>query len=91
MPNLTDHHRRHIIELLEQGQDLPPDYKHLLFPYRHARQHFDILNQQQSESRYFFHFLSPRDYDAFFQFLRDGNYDSFVSALDAALGENGQG
>lgn len=27
MPNLTDHHRRHIIELLEQGRDLPPDYK----------------------------------------------------------------
>jgi len=32
MSRLTDHHRRHIIELLEQGQDLPLDYKHLLFP-----------------------------------------------------------
>lgn len=58
--------------------------------YRYARQHFETLNQQQSEYRYFFHFLTPRDYDAFFQFLREGNYGSFVSALDAALGENGQ-
>ncbi|MDZ7337363.1 MAG: DEAD/DEAH box helicase family protein [candidate division KSB1 bacterium] len=59
--------------------------------YRYARQHFETLNQQQNESRYFFHFLSPRDYHAFFRFLRDGNYESFVSTLDAALGENGQG
>ena len=58
--------------------------------YRYARQHFETLNQQQSECRYFFHFLTPRDYDAFFQFLREGNYGSFVSALDAVLGENGQ-
>jgi len=32
MPALSKHQRRHIIELLEQGQDLPPDYRHLLFP-----------------------------------------------------------
>jgi hypothetical protein len=31
MPTLTDHHRRHTIELLEQGQDLPPDNRYLLF------------------------------------------------------------
>lgn len=32
MPNLTDTHRQHIIELLQRGEDLPLDYKHLLFP-----------------------------------------------------------
>ncbi|HEC36520.1 MAG TPA: hypothetical protein ENI39_08305 [Anaerolineae bacterium] len=32
MPDLIEHQRRHIIELLERGEDLPPDYKHLLFP-----------------------------------------------------------
>ncbi len=32
MTHLTDHQRQHIIELLEQGEDLPYDYKHLLFP-----------------------------------------------------------
>ncbi len=57
--------------------------------YRYGLQHFETLNQQQNESRYFFHFLTPRDYDTFFKFLRENNYDSFVSSLDAALGENG--
>ena len=32
MPDLTEYQRRQIIELLEQGQGLPLDYKHLLFP-----------------------------------------------------------
>ena len=41
MPNLSEHHRRHIIELLEQGQDLPPDYKHLLFPPE--RQEYELV------------------------------------------------
>ncbi len=41
MPNLSDHQRRHIIELLEQGQDLPPDYKHLLFPPE--RQEYELV------------------------------------------------
>jgi len=41
MPNLSDHHRRHIIELLEQGRDLPLDYKHLLFPPE--RQEYELV------------------------------------------------
>ena len=41
MPNLSEHHRRHIIELLEQGQNLPPDYKHLLFPPE--RQEYELV------------------------------------------------
>jgi len=41
MSHLTEHHRRHIIELLEQGQDLPPDYKHLLFPPE--RQEYELV------------------------------------------------
>jgi len=32
MPKLSDSDRRHIVELLGRGQDLPQDYKHLLFP-----------------------------------------------------------
>ena len=59
--------------------------------YRYACQHFETLNQQQSESRYFFHFLTPRDYDTFFKFVREGTYAAFVSSLDVLLGENGQG
>lgn len=63
--------------------------------YRYACEHFKTLNQQlqqqESRQRYFFHFLTPRDYDAFFKFLREDNYHSFVSALDAALECNGGG
>jgi type III restriction enzyme len=58
--------------------------------YRYGRQHFQTLNQQQAASRYFFHFLTPRDYDTFFKYLREGRYDSFVSTLDVVLGENGE-
>ena len=32
MPKLTEHQIQHIIELFEAGEDLPLDYKHLLFP-----------------------------------------------------------
>jgi DNA modification methylase len=41
MPNLTDNQRRHLIELLEQGEDLPLDYKHLLFPPE--RQEYELV------------------------------------------------
>jgi DNA modification methylase len=41
MPNLSEHHRRHIIELLDKGCDLPPDYKHLLFPPE--RQEYELV------------------------------------------------
>ena len=58
--------------------------------YRHGWEHFQTLNQQQSECQYLLHFLTPQDYDTFFSFLRENNYDSFVSSLDAALGENGK-
>lgn len=59
--------------------------------YRFARQHFDLLNEQQDEVRYLFHCLTPTDFDTFFSFLRRGNYESFVSHLDDRLGENGNG
>ena len=32
MVRLTEHQRQYIIELLERGEELPYDYKHLLFP-----------------------------------------------------------
>ena len=41
MPNLTDTHRQHIIELLQRGEDLPLDYKHLLFPPE--RQEYELV------------------------------------------------
>lgn len=41
MPKLTDTQRQHIIELLERGEDLPLDYKHLLFPPE--RQEYELV------------------------------------------------
>ena len=41
MPNLPDTHRQHIIELLQRGEDLPLDYKHLLFPPE--RQEYELV------------------------------------------------
>lgn len=41
MSNLTDYQRQHIIELLEHGEDLPLDYKHLLFPPE--RQEYELV------------------------------------------------
>lgn len=41
MPNLTEYQRQHIIEMLEQGEDLPLDYKHLLFPPE--RQEYELV------------------------------------------------
>lgn len=56
--------------------------------YKAARQHFEMLNSQQGDTTYHFHFLSPQDYDKFFKFLRDSNFD-FASKLDWVLAQNG--
>jgi len=41
MSDLTEHQRQHIIELLERGENLPLDYKHLLFPPE--RQEYELV------------------------------------------------
>ena len=41
MSDLTESQRQHIIDLLKQGEDLPPDYKHLLFPPE--RQEYELV------------------------------------------------
>ena len=48
--------------------------------YRDGFEHFEILNQHQDEQNYYFHFLTPRDYDTFFKFVRENNISSFVSS-----------
>jgi type III restriction enzyme len=55
--------------------------------YQAARNHFSLLNKMVQDQEYRFHFLTPRDYDAFFQFLRDGRRD-YTSSLDVALTNN---
>ena len=41
MPSLPDIQHQHIIELLQRGEDLPLDYKHLLFPPE--RQEYELV------------------------------------------------
>lgn len=52
---------------------------------RYARQHFDRLNELQSQHKYYFKFLSPSSYDLFFQNLREGKYKAFKSNIEAKL------
>lgn len=52
--------------------------------FAHAKVHFETVNELSSELTYHFHFLTPKDYDAFFQFLREDRFD-YSSSLDAAL------
>lgn len=57
---------------------------------RYAAEHFKNVNAMLAKKkgvkrRYYFHFVSPADYNRFFEALRDGKIDSFVSSLQAAL------
>lgn len=56
--------------------------------YKAAKKHFNILNEQQNDIKYFFNFLTPEDYDYYFNHLQSGNY-KFISKLDAELEKNG--
>lgn len=52
---------------------------------KYASQHFELLNKKQKKSRYYFYFVSPKDYDAFFEYLRQGKHGRFRSELHSAL------
>ena len=52
---------------------------------KYAREHFNRVNNLQSEYRYYFKFLSPQSYDLFFQYLREGQYRDFKSEFEANL------
>jgi len=70
-----------VIELKGDGDDSDENRAKLRF----ARDHFERINEVQSEARYHMKFLSPASYDAFFQALRDGTAVTFQSALQTAL------
>jgi len=56
--------------------------------YKAAKKHFDTLNKQQDELKYYFNFLTSEDYDYYFDHLRNSNFN-FSSKLDAELKKNG--
>ncbi|WIE56303.1 DEAD/DEAH box helicase family protein [Curtobacterium sp. MCBD17_003] len=49
-----------------------------------ATTHFAEVNKLVEDVTYRFHFLTPKDYDAFFQFVREGKFD-YSSSLDVVL------
>ena len=59
--------------------------------FKAAKNHFDVLNGQQSDSMYYFNFLTPKDYELYFEQLRKskGQIFQFTSPLDAAHEQNG--
>lgn len=58
---------------------------------KYAEQHVQLLNDLQKKRRYYFYFLSPRDYGLFFESVRKGTYGKFQSELHTALKANGNG
>jgi type III restriction enzyme len=58
--------------------------------FKAGKNHFNILNSQQSKNKYFFNFLTPEDYDYYFDHLHKKNF-KFSSKLDAELEKNGNG
>ena len=76
-----------IVETKMDGDDTPENRGKL----KYAEQHVALLRKEQKARKYFFYFLSPKDYDLFFQAIRDGKHASFQSELHTLLKLNGNG
>jgi len=50
-----------------------------------AKSHFEELNKKKLNQKYYFKFLSPKDYSSFFNSILDDSYKDFVTDLDAEL------
>ncbi len=57
-----------------------------------AQTHFEELNTRRLKQKYYFKFLSPKDYSPFFDSLLNGTYRDYVTDLEAELSrKNGNG
>lgn len=52
---------------------------------KYAKKHFQEVNKKQKKFKYYFKFLSPKDYSSFFDSIRSGVYREYVSNLEADL------
>jgi type III restriction enzyme len=73
-----------LIDKVKEGGDLAKETK---AKYKYAKEHFDRLNKLQTEQRYYFTFLIPKQFDDFFEVLKQ-DFSDFKSQLDTEL-ENG--
>ena len=71
-----------LIERVKEGGDVAKETK---AKYKYAIEHFNKLNNLQKEQRYYFTFLTPRDFDNFFGVLKRGDFSGFTSHLDTEV------
>ncbi len=50
-----------------------------------AKTHFEELNKKGLKQKYYFKFLSPKDYSTFFDSIVNNKYHDYVTDLDADL------
>jgi len=77
-----------VVETKEDAQINEPDMENI-GKNKAALEHFERLNkyleEQKSENRYKFTFLTPKDYQVFFDKLKNKEVENFNSKLDIAL------
>jgi len=71
-----------LINKIKEGGDLAKETKG---KYKYAIEHFNRINNLQTEQVYYFTFLTPKDFDNFFGVLKEGNFAGFKSQLDVEL------
>ena len=71
-----------LINRIKEDGDLA---KEMRARYRYAIHHFKRANKLQKKHKYYFMFLTPKDFDNFFEVIKQGDFRGFTSQLDAEL------
>ena len=73
-----------LIEKVKEGiSDIAKENK---AKYKFAKEHFDKLNRNPKiKTKYFFTYLTPKDFDKFFEYLRQGKIEKFNSEINIVL------
>lgn len=77
-----------VVEIKDDEEASQPSEENIA-KYKAAKEHFEIVNQNQNQVKYRFNFLTPQGYDLYFDKLRQCNNNDFLftSELDAVLGK----
>jgi type III restriction enzyme len=68
----------------ENSTDVAKEHK---AKYKFAKDHFERLNKNKKiKTKYFFTYLTPKDFDKFFEYLRQGKIEKFNPEINIALG-----
>jgi len=75
-----------VVEIKGDEEILQPSEENIA-KYKAAKNHFEIVNQNQNQSEYSFNFLTPKDYELYFNELSKSKRKAFLftSTLDAIL------